>query len=420
MKKTIVIILIVSMVLVLAGCGKSEEAQKVDDLISSLGEITLDKGDLIRQAEEAVAALEAKDQKALDNIGALEEARTAYESLLNEEAAKIDEQIIALGTISLEKESDIAAARKALEELQPEIRERVKNSGQLDEAEDALNELKLDKAAEEITKLIEAVGEVDLESGQAIKRAREAYKAADKEIQDRVLNLETLEQAEKKYAELRVERVEGMIAGIGEVTLESEKTIKDAQAAMKELTAEEKAAVSNAGVLTDAFQVWLKMKKEADEKEITRLKYLMNIEEDKVRGMTFYTSKYEPYYADTRCYVSLYIGTHNNSPWLVSRVWYTGDSWVFWTKLTIMVDGHRYYRTYNRSNITRDNGGGNVWEYLEVIDPSAEDVELFRQIANSKETIIRFEGDGKWFDYTVCNEDKQGIKDVLALFELLK
>ena len=57
MKKILCLLLAAAMVLSLAGCGKSEAAQAVDDLIAAIGEVTLDSESAIREAEQAMAAL---------------------------------------------------------------------------------------------------------------------------------------------------------------------------------------------------------------------------------------------------------------------------------------------------------------------------------------------------------------------------
>ena len=46
---------------------------------------------------------------------------------------------------------------------------------------------------------------------------------------------------------------------------------------------------------------------------------------------------------------------------------------------------------------------------------------MFAAIAASDETIVLFEGDGrKRYDLTVSQEDKDSIRDVLAVYEYLR
>lgn len=47
------------------------------------------------------------------------------------------------------------------------------------------------------------------------------------------------------------------------------------------------------------------------------------------------------------------------------------------------------------------------------------DIEMLWEIANSKETIIRFEGNDYYDNFTVSAADKKAIKEILTAYELL-
>lgn len=61
MKKIIALMLCAVMLLSLCACGKSKEAQNVDDLILAIGEVSIDSAEKIAVAEEAYNALSDKD-----------------------------------------------------------------------------------------------------------------------------------------------------------------------------------------------------------------------------------------------------------------------------------------------------------------------------------------------------------------------
>ena len=82
MKKILSFLLVLTLALSLSACGKSEAAKTVDDQIAAIGDVTLDSEASIAAAEEAVAVLPEADKKQLGNLGALEEARSTYESLV--------------------------------------------------------------------------------------------------------------------------------------------------------------------------------------------------------------------------------------------------------------------------------------------------------------------------------------------------
>ena len=361
MKKLLILLLSAMLVLSLSACGKSEAAKAVDDQISAIGQVTLDSEPQIAAAEEAVAALSEEDRKQLDNTGTLEKARTDYEALvLASEAAKVDEAIGAIGTVTLD-------------------------------------------------------------SGDAIKAARSLYDGSSPEVQAQVAALSQLEDAEAKLSDLRVEQVTGLINEIGTVTLESAAKIQTAQDVMDALPAEEAAKVSNASVLTAAAEQLKTLKKEQAQSLLSG----MRVEGDKVRGMSFYYPKAWKFYsngswaADIRCFVLPYLGQDANSTWLRLVYNYTDDDWVFFKKITVAADDQRFYKSFNYFDIVHDNGGGDVWEYIDT-DVSDADIEMLWAIANATETIIRFEGDDYYSDFTVKDTDKQAIREVLTAYDALR
>ncbi len=94
MRKTISIVLIILLMLSLAACGKSKAAQAADELIAAIGEVTLDSGDAITEAEKAVDSLESKDREALENEALLIAAREEYNQLVAEEEQRKEEERI--------------------------------------------------------------------------------------------------------------------------------------------------------------------------------------------------------------------------------------------------------------------------------------------------------------------------------------
>ena len=86
--KMAVFISLLLIVVALTGCLKSEAAKEVDEMISQLGEITLESEEAIQEAEEAAEKLEEKDYKQLDNLEVLEQAKSTYQQLAAEEKAR--------------------------------------------------------------------------------------------------------------------------------------------------------------------------------------------------------------------------------------------------------------------------------------------------------------------------------------------
>ena len=97
---------------------------------------------------------------------------------------------------------------------------------------------------------------------------------------------------------------------------------------------------------------------------------------------------------------------------------YTADDWVFFEKIIFAIDDERITWDFDHYEITREVGYGDIYE-TENFRASAEDIKTLWKIANSNETIIRFEGREHYDDITVNNADKQAIEEVLTAYEIL-
>ena len=171
------------------------------------------------EAERLIAALSADAPDA----DAVARAREAYEALPEEEQEALEnaalleqaesrlrvnaanESIAALGEITLESADAILAARESCGALTPYERTLVEDLPALAAAEEELHRLEVEAAAAEIDALIEAVGEVGTESRAALEAARTAYDAADEEVRAAVRLGGTLTEAEKKLRALEAQ-----------------------------------------------------------------------------------------------------------------------------------------------------------------------------------------------------------------------
>ena len=201
-------LLLAAITLVLLTSCKSEAAKAVDDAISSLGEITLESEKEISTVENMVDSLEEADLEQLDNLDELRNARETYEALVLEKA--------------------------------------------ISQVEDAIN----------------SIGKVTLNSQSAIDKARELFNSSEKEVQEGVQNADILEAAEKELHSLRAGEVEKLISQIGEVTIEKEEQIRNANSEFDALTTEEKNLVSNKDILTESLE---ELEKQIEEKKAAEL-----------------------------------------------------------------------------------------------------------------------------------------------------
>ena len=223
-------------------------ADAVEKLIDAIGTVTLDSEETIKAARDAYDAL-TEEQKA--QVGNYQTLLDAEAKLADLQAADAVEKLIdAIGTVTLDSEEAIKAARGAYDALTEEQKAQVGNYQTLLDAEAKLADL---QAADAVEKLIDAIGTVTLDSEEAIKAARGAYDALTEEQKAQVGNYQTLLDAEAKLADLKaVDAVEKLIDAIGTVTLDSEEAIKAARGAYDALTDAQKEQVGNYQTLLDA------------------------------------------------------------------------------------------------------------------------------------------------------------------------
>jgi hypothetical protein len=242
-------------------------AQPVIDKIAALGEITsLDQKTDVEAARAAYDILTDLQKSYVSNYATLQDAEAKIVDLT---AAKgVIDTIAALGTVTLEKEDDVKAARTAYDALTDAQKALVTNYETLTAAEQKIIDLKAEEAdkaaAKAVTDQIAALGEItSLDQEDDVKAARTAYDALTDAQKALVTNYETLTAAEQKIVDLKAEEadkaaakaVEDQIAALGEITsLDQEDDVKAVRAAYDALTDAQKALVSadNLKTLTDA------------------------------------------------------------------------------------------------------------------------------------------------------------------------
>ena len=237
-------------------------AKPVDDMIDAIGEVTLESEDAIAAARAAYEAL-TEAQKA--EVKSYDKLTAAEARLADLKAAKpVDDMIDAIGEVTLESEDAIAAARAAYEALTEAQKAEVKSYDKLTAAEARLADLKAAKAVDD---MIDAIGEVTLESEGTIDAARAAYEALTEAQQAEVKSYDKLTAAEARLAVLKPAKpVEKLIDAIGEVTLGSESAIAAARTAYDNLTEAQQAEVKNYDKLTAAEAAYARLLAEQSER----------------------------------------------------------------------------------------------------------------------------------------------------------
>lgn len=273
--------------------GVYTDVANVQTLINVIGEVTLDSLGKIEAAEAAYNELSEERKAYVTNHQTLIDARAAYDRLKEETdkeqadqaaAAGVTKMIEEIGEVMLESLPKIEAAENAYAALTPDQKKYVTEEtvAKLTAVRAKYDQLKKeadDKAeADEVTKLIDAIGEVTLESLSKIEAAENAYAALTPD-QKKYISEETvtkLADARAAYDRLKEEtdraeadKVTKLIDAIGNVTLESLGKIEAAEKAYADLSEEQKNYVTEETVakLTDARKAYDKLKQEADQKE---------------------------------------------------------------------------------------------------------------------------------------------------------
>lgn len=161
-----------------------------------------------------------------------------------------------------------------------------------------------------------------------------------------------------------------------------------------------------------------RLEAEALERERKVALAAMFVKTDSFEGIDWYYDRatYSSYAGNK---FSLYIGKRSfGGPWLILRMQYYGSDWVFWETLTISVDGEKFSISPGYSEVDRDNGGGDVWEWYDMA-PSPANLEMIRKIINSNNTTLRFQGDTYRADRVLSSAQKRAFKNVLVAFEAL-
>jgi len=157
-----------------------------------------------------------------------------------------------------------AAARSALDALSKDEQAKVSNLAKLEKVEAAIKGFRaIDDVRAQIDALPDA-GKVTLAERDAVKAAQDAYDALSAEQKEYLTfaQVAKVTALAKRIAELEaapIKSVEALIDAIGEVTLDSKSAIDEARAAYDKLTAAQQARVSNYATLTAAETTYAKL-----------------------------------------------------------------------------------------------------------------------------------------------------------------
>ena len=252
MKRLFLLFTVLSLLCVLlCACGKIQSAEK---LIDKIGEVTIDSGPQIEAAEQAISTLNVDQVKKISNLDLLDDAKLKYANILEEKEEndkkieRVEKKIQSIKTVTEDSGNTIKAAREAFEQLPAELQGDVSNKDTLSQAEETFEQLAIQTATDAINK----IGTVSLDNEDAIIAAEKAYSKFDESIQQKIENRDVLFAAEETLTQLKVDRAQSAIDAIGNVTLDSKNAIDVAKEAFNSIPTDARDKVKNRDDLTKA------------------------------------------------------------------------------------------------------------------------------------------------------------------------
>lgn len=119
MKKQLAILLVMSMLLTLCACGKTQAASEVDRLILDIGAVTLESSDAIERARQSFEALTEEEKIEVDNLNILINAENQLQELI--ENTKTDSK----GEILNRNPNDAIALLEGILHLDPSVQDDI-------------------------------------------------------------------------------------------------------------------------------------------------------------------------------------------------------------------------------------------------------------------------------------------------------
>ncbi len=253
-------------------------AALVDELIAAIGEVTLDSGDAIKEARYAYDGLSDIQKSLVQHPEILEEAEQKYDELC---AAEVVAAIASMGEITTDSLELLQKIQTMYDSLTENQKTFVTNYGKLQEAVVQYENL---LAAQSVVEMIAGIGEVTLESKTVITETIEAYNQLTAEQQVLVSNYELLLAAIEKYDSLSaIAYVEQLIGQIGAVSTSSGNAIWLARDSYNRLTPEQQAQVGNLAVLEQAEAAYEALSSQPEEDNPPELEEIPKEQEESDR-----------------------------------------------------------------------------------------------------------------------------------------
>lgn len=149
--------------------------------------------------------------------------------------------------------------------------------------------------------------------------------------------------------------------------------------------------------------------------EINEIRKQLRRKVDSVENVTWLHSKLTPQYISGNV-LYCYVGEQSNTAWLRVIYGFSQDDWVFMDKIIFNIDGSIREILVPYSDRKTDIGNGIVEWVDRLVEPT--DIGFLQSIANSKKTLVKFSGDTKQRSFTVSQNQKNALKQILRYYLL--
>lgn len=151
--------------------------------------------------------------------------------------------------------------------------------------------------------------------------------------------------------------------------------------------------------------------------ELNELRKHMTSKVDEIEGIKWIRDKATPQNIHGKmCF--LYLGQKDAHMWPRFVLGFQKDGWIFFERIIFNIDGKREELTLDYFDISRDHSGGVIWEKIDLY--GVDHMKLIKSIVNSNKTLIRFSGKQYRYDFEVSKKQKDAMKRVIRLYELMK
>ena len=277
MKKICLIPLVFLLSIALCGCGEVENAERLISEIGDVQISSISQIEEAEKAVSQLTSRQKARINNLDKLEAARAEYDSLQKLKSDNAnniKQVENKITYIGDVTLEKYDLIINARRCYDSLDPAVQIFVGNRDTLFSAEEVHKQLEITA----VTEAIDNIGSVTLESENLIENARSLYDKYQDNIQSEITNIDKLLNAESVLNDLKVERAYNLIEAIGTVTLDSKESIQLADEAFSSVPANERSRIKNSAILSEARTTYKALEDEQKrQQEIEDAKKLIRV-----------------------------------------------------------------------------------------------------------------------------------------------